>query len=306
MPSLTTLLAIMGAVLVVAALLGLLELRRVVGWDRTPRAWAESRWLDRSAEALAQAELDRLPALAWVGGRLALSVVAGIAAWLFFNVALFAPVGALVVYHALGMALERRRRRLETERQQALLDALRYGIAVMSRAGNAMQMVRALAETGPSKARAIFASVVMHVDRGDGALTLTSALELERRRVADPLLDDLALAVTINARHGGRLVPALERVLADWEKRWELRRKAKGLRAGQELSVRVVAFLPYALLAILQIIDPRFLDPLHTASGQLVLAMLIASMTFGYRVLQRKTAPPREERLQMADLAEVA
>lgn len=297
MPSLALLAALTGLILLSVGLAGLavlLPMQPALRWlERTQP-------LRRSAEALAQAEMGRLPALWWVTGRGLVSILVGFLAWVYFGLPILAPVAGLVAYHGLAIGLERRRRRLEARRQEALLDALRYGIAVMGRAGNTMQMVRALAENGPLRARDVFGTVVNAVDQDD-RLTLAAALDSAARRLADPLFDDIALAITINlGPQGGRLVPALERVLADWEKRWELRRRATALRAGQELSVRVLAFLPFGLLACFQLLSPPLLDPLHTGWGQVVLALVIAAMTIGYRVMQRKTAPPRDERLRMA------
>jgi Flp pilus assembly protein TadB len=197
------------------------------------------------------------------------------------------------------MLLERRRRRLESVRQQALLDAVRYGAAVMSRAGNALQMVRSLSETGPMASRTIFAAVLARAEEADEPLPL--ALEDQRRRVADPLFDDFALAVTINARHGGKLVPALEALVVDWDARLRLRQDAKALRSGQEASVRLIAAAPFAFLATVQLVSPVLLKPLHSVAGELLLAATVASTVFGYRVLQRISSPRRIARLRVAE-----
>ena len=247
---------------------------------------------------MAQAELGGLPVEAWIGGRFGLSILAAGVAWLYFDLAILAPLAALMAYHTAGVLLERRRRRLETIRQQALLDAVRYGAAVMSRAGNALQMVRSLAETGPMASRAIFTSVLARTESYNEPLPV--ALEARRQRLADPLFDDFALAVTINARLGGKLVPALEALVADWAQRLSLRRDAKALRSGQEASVRFLAGAPFVLLGVLQLISPELLKPLRSLTGELLLVLVVVSMVYGYRMLQRITAPRRIARLRIA------
>jgi len=73
-----------------------------------------------------------------------------------FGLPVLGLVAFVVTYHLAGVALEAKRRGFESRRQQALLEAVRHGIAVMSRAGSATQMLEALAESGPYEARRIF------------------------------------------------------------------------------------------------------------------------------------------------------
>lgn len=265
---------------------------------RTPVSrWS---WVEHQEVALRQAGAQAVRVWAWIGGRVGLSVVAGILAWAYFGVLVLAPLTALVVHHIIGLGLERRRRRSEESRQQALLDAIRYGAAVMARAGNAMQMIRALAQTGPVAARPIFIGVVDEVDGGQGRLSLPEALHLQAERVADPLFDDLVVAVEVNARYGAKLVPALETQLVAWENRLALRQEGRALRAGQELAVRILPLALFSFLCILQLISPDLVRPLRTPTGELLLGAAVASMTYGYRMLQRMASDPPTERLQMA------
>lgn len=131
-----------------------------------PDRWRRLPWVERQQESLAQAELGALPVEGWIGGRFGLSLLAAAAAWLYFDVAILAPLAAVMTHHVSGLLLERRRRRLESVRQQGLLDAVRYGAAV-SRAGNALQMVRSLAETGPVASRIIFMAVLASADQSN-------------------------------------------------------------------------------------------------------------------------------------------
>ncbi len=264
----------------------------------TPRSrWS---WVEHQEVALRQAGAHALRVWAWIGGRLGLSLAAGLLAWAYFGVLVLAPLVALVVHHIIGLGLERRRRRTEEARQQALLDAIRYGAAVMARAGNPMQMIRALAQTGPVAARPLFTGVVDDVDAGQGRLSLPDTLQRQAEGVADPLFDDLVVAVTVSVRYGAKLVPALETLLADWEQRVALRQEARALRAGQELAVRILPLALFSFLCILQLISPDLVRPLRTPIGELLIGVAVASMTYGYRVLQRMASEPATERLRLA------
>jgi Flp pilus assembly protein TadB len=255
---------------------------------------------DGTTTALAQAELRWVPALLWLGLRLGLSLILGALAWAWFGLAVLGLLCGLVVYHVLGMALEVRRRRAEARRQSALLEAIRYGGAVMARSGNAGQMIEALADSGPFQARRIFTEIVEARD-GTAALGLAQAVDRMRSQLADPIFDDLALSLSLHWRQGGRLVPALEVLVADWDQTLGLQREAKSMRAGVEASVLLLAFLPFVFLVTLQLLAPALLTPLRSTFGEVLLGLAVAWMVAGYRLLQRMSQPPREQRVRLRE-----
>jgi Flp pilus assembly protein TadB len=251
--------------------------------------------------ALAQAELGWIPPPLWMLGRLSLAVLLALIGWAWFGVVVLGLLSGLVAYHLLGVGLEMRRRRAEARRQVALLEGLRYGAAVMARSGNASQMVEALAASGPFEARRVFAGV--RAENDQPAATLLDGVERMRRQIADPLFDDFALALSLHWRQGGRLVPALEALVGDWEQTLRLQREAKAMRAGVEASVVLLALLPFVFLVTLQVLAPALLAPLRSTFGEVMFAGAVAWMVVGYRLLQRMSAPPREERVRMREAA---
>ena len=252
--------------------------------------------------ALAQAGLDSIPTEAWVAIRTGGALLAGLVAWAWFRLPVLGLVAFVVTYHLAGVALEVRRRRVESRRQQALLEAVRHGIAVMSRAGNATQMLEALAENGPYEARRIFREVVEAGGYGPGGTAFAEALDRVRDRIADPLFDDLALALTLHWRRGGKLVPALEALVADWTETLRLQSEAKAMRSGVEASVILLALLPFVFLITLQLLAPALLAPFRSTAGEVVFGLAVAWMAFGYGVLQRMSEPPRESRLRLREV----
>lgn len=292
--------------------LGLLVAAAAICWVAVaaPEVPAVGRWLarhvhgvlrvDRVRVDLAQADLRWMSAARWLTLRWGLSALAGVVGYLLFGLPVLGLVASLAAYHLAGLWLESRRRRVEARRQRALLDAVRFGVSVMSRAGAALQMLRSLSETGPSDARPIFRQLL--ADAGsDQADALIGAVSRMRERLADPLFDDIALVLMLHWRRGGKLVPALEVLAADWSEMLSLHREAKALRAGVEASVLLLTMLPFAFLFLIRLLAQPLLEPFGRPLGEVVLALCVAWMVLGYRVLQRLSDAPREERMAIKE-----
>jgi tight adherence protein B len=251
--------------------------------------------------SLAQAGLASIPVPAWISVRIGLAIAAGAVAWAWFRLPVLGLIAFLVVYHLVGTGLEFRRRGSEARRQEALLDAARHGIAVMSRSGNATSMLEALAEGGPFEVRPLFKEIVVAAGSGPAGEAFVRELETIRERIADPLFDDVVLALTLHWRQGGKLVPALEAVVSDWSETLRLQREAKALRSGVEASVVLLALLPFVFLVTLQLLAPALLTPFRSPAGEVIFGIAIAWMALGYGILQRMSLPPRESRLMLRE-----
>ncbi len=293
--------ALVGAVVCVA-IIGAGDLATALHWLRRRTV----RMLRPEAVhiSLAQAELGSIPTEFWVLLRLAASLLAGLMAWVWFALPVLGVVAFAVVYHLAGVALEARRRQFESKRQKALLEAVRHGIAVMSRAGSATQMLEALATSGPYGTRRIFRQIVEAGGYGPGGTAFAQALDQVRDRTADPLFDDLALALSLHWRRGGKLVPALEALVADWSETLRLQAEAKAMRSGVDASVVLLALLPFVFLITLQLLAPSLLAPFRSPGGEVVFGLAVAWMALGYGVLQRMSQPPGETRLRLREVGE--
>jgi tight adherence protein B len=254
---------------------------------------------ERVKEELSQAGLENMPVTTWLAIRTGVAVVAGLLTYIVFGVLVLALVAFLAVYHLIDLALEARRRGAQLERQRSLLEAIRYGAAVMARGGNATDMLKALAHSGPWQARSIFVELLEGQRELQADFSLPGSVEAMQIRLAEPLFDDLALALVLHWKRGAKLVPALEAIVGDWEETLRLQRDAKSMRAGVEASVLLLTFLPLVFLLVLQLLAPALLQPFRQPSGQILLGLAIAWMVLGYRVLQRMSEPPREERLRL-------
>ena len=252
---------------------------------------------ERAREDLAQAGLSWVSVRTWLGFRLGAAILIGLASLALFRVLVLGLLGVVVTYHLLRLALEALRRRVLAERQRALLESIRYGAAVMSRGGSATDMLKALAKSGPYQAREVFGRLV---DPGPGLEhSSVAAVQALREELADPLFDDLALALELHWRRGAKLVPALEALTQDWEQTLRQERDAKALRAGVEASVLLLTLLPLGFLLLLEWMSPALLAPFRKPAGQILLGLSVAWMVLGYLVLQRMSRPPRQERLRL-------
>lgn len=277
-----------------------------------PEVPAASRWLRRCARRLlrvdqvavdlAQADLRWIAPVRWIVARWSLAAVAGLIAYLVFGLVVLGLVAALATYHVVGLALEARRRQAEARRQRALLDAMRFGVSVMSRAGGALQMLQALSQSGPIEAQPIFRELL--ADAGsDKAHLLLDAVQRMRAKLADPLFDDISIVLVLHWKQGGKLVPALEALVTDWNETLRLQRDAKALRAGVEASVALLTVLPFVFLLLMHFMAPALLVPLGKPLGEIVFAFAVAWMVLGYRVMQRMSEAPREERIVLNEAA---
>jgi Flp pilus assembly protein TadB len=147
--------------------------------------------------------------------------------------------------------------------------------------------------------RRLFLQIVDRVQESRGDTTLTDAIQEVQRQFADPMIDDVALALVLHERQGSRLVPALEILASDWDQALALQREAKALRAGVEASVLILTILPFVFLVTLESLAPALLEPFRSPLGELLFGGAVAWMVIGYRVLHQMAAPPAEERVSL-------
>jgi len=161
-------------------------------------------------------------------------------------------------------------------------------------------MLRALAKSGPPLARPIFAELTDHPDNDQAEYSLPNRVASLRDRLAEPLFDDVALAGPDPSLEAGSQAGAsLDAIVQEWAESVRLQRDARVLRAGVEASVLILTLLPIVFLTFLQLLAPQLLQPFRSAPGQAVLGLAVLWMVMGYRVLQRMSEPPREERLRL-------
>src|SRR6202022_1795001 len=114
-------------------------------WLKVRRRLVGVMGVETARIALVQADLDWLAVRWWLGVRLGLSSAAGVLPFALLHFVVLAGLSILACYYLAGLALEFRRRRVLPARPRGLPYAIPYGAAVMSRSGNLLQMLTALA-----------------------------------------------------------------------------------------------------------------------------------------------------------------
>jgi tight adherence protein B len=130
-----------------------------------------------------------------------------------------------------------------------------------------------------------------------GRTGLSSAAGRFAERLDDPGADLLAVTLSFNDRVGGRQVAEVLDAMAE-----ELAAEAqtiRELRARQErqrTSARIVALAPVALVFVLRQVNPGYLDPYDSLTGQSVLGLAAILIGLGYALMLRIARgidPPR-------------
>lgn len=261
------------------------------------RKLSEAPWL---AAILAQipgiADLDRAlvqSGLGWTVGRFAtyvgaMALVGLITTGLVLRLNYIAMLLFTVGLGALPLikVLSERTKRLEKIDHQ-LPDALELMARAM-RAGHAfpagIQMVGQ--EAAPPIANE-FKTVFDEINYG---IPLASALKNLALRVPSADLRYFVVAVSIQRETGGDLAEVLDKIAALIRSRLELLGKVRVLSAEGRLSAWILSLLPFALAAVLSVLNPNFVKQLWTDPiGLRMVAGALAFMAIGIFWLWRIT-----------------
>jgi tight adherence protein B len=164
-------------------------------------------------------------------------------------------------------------------------NALRAGSSVLQ----AIDMV--VRETQPPISTE-FARVIREVNLG---LPLDEALANMTRRVRSDDLELMTTAIAIHHTVGGNLAEILDSIAFTIRERVRIKGEIRTLTAQQRLSGYVVGFLPLALVGMLTLIAPRFMDPMlrkppelfGLPAGMIILAIGGSMMLLGFVFIRK-------------------
>lgn len=170
---------------------------------------------------------------------------------------------------------------------EQLRDAIRTGLSVQ-------EALAGLSRTGPEALRAEFVILT----RDTRLLGFEVALASMRDRLADPVFDVVACALSINDRLGGRLVSqVLDRLAESTRAQLRIQHEVRAHQARTVLSARIVAAAPLVALVGLRAANPRYLGIFDSVLGQMVLIGCAASVTIGYVAMLYLTRLPGHQRV---------
>ena len=151
-----------------------------------------------------------------------------------------------------------------------------------------------LARTGPEVLRAEFATLT----RDARLIGFEAALVAMRDRLADPVFDVVACALSINDRLGGRQVSqVLDRLADSTRAQLRIQQEVRAHQARTVLSARIVAAAPLVALVGLRATNPRYLGIFDSVVGQMVLIGCAASVGLGYAAMLYLTRLPGQRRV---------
>ncbi|HLG72498.1 MAG TPA: type II secretion system F family protein [Chloroflexota bacterium] len=222
-------------------------------------------------------------------GLLAGAVAEAVLGWPAVGV-LAATLGALLPLAYYLHRQHRRRGAVQAALVEAisqLRDAIRTGLSVQ-------EALAALSRSGPDLLRAEFATLSRDIQVNG----FEEAMEHMRQRLASPLWDTCAIALTLNDRLGGRNVSqVLDRLAHATRAQLRVEEELRANQAHNVLSARIVASVPVIVLLAVRAVNPRYLTLFSTTGGQLLLLASLISVVIGYLAMLWTSRLPAEPRV---------
>jgi tight adherence protein B len=188
------------------------------------------------------------------------------------------PVG---VHVAITTLANRQRRQFDAQ----LSDNLQV-IASAMRAGHSFIGAMSVAvEDASEPAKSELRTVVREEQLG---IPLDQACASVARRMRSEEFEYVGLVAMLQRETGGNTAEVLDRVTETIRERFDLRRLVRTLTAQGRLGGIIVSALPVALIGIISIADPEYLQPLlHTSGGRVLLAAGVVLMAIGWIAIRR-------------------
>jgi tight adherence protein B len=208
----------------------------------------------------------------------------GVISGLAGGLGLLAPYAYYIRRH------DRRRSAIQdalVEAIEQLRDGIRTGLSVQ-------EALAGLARTGPDALGSEFAAL----GRDASLIGFEGALAAMRDRLADPVFDVVASALTVNDRLGGRQVSqVLDRLAEATRAQLRIQHEVRALQARTVLSARIVAAAPIVALVGLRATNPRYLSIFDSVGGQMVLIGCAVCVALGYTAMLYLTRLPGQRRV---------
>jgi tight adherence protein B len=204
-------------------------------------------------------------------------------------------IGAAVGFFLPRMWLARRRDARLNAFNKQLPDTITL-IANSLRAGSSfLQAIEMVVREAQPPMTVEFGRVIREVNLG---LAFDPAMDNMVRRVRSDDLELMATAITIQHQVGGNLAEVLDSIAFTIRERVRIKGEIRTLTAQQRLSGYVVAGMPIALVGILFVIAPSFMQPmfenppgiLGLPAGLIILMMGGFFMFIGFMLIRRIVA----------------
>lgn len=264
---------------------------------RAERVVERRNWGARLADELLRADVALRPgefAAVWLAAAASVpTAIVILAPVVGFGGNPLAPlIGLAVALAAPRFWLSRRQARRVRAFEAQLADTITL-LANGLRAGSSfLQSVELIVRETEPPISTEFSRVIREVNVG---LPLDDALLNLQRRINSADLELMTTAISIQHTVGGNLAEILDSIALTIRERVRILGEIRVLTAQQRLSGYVVGLMPVALVGILAIISPRYLEPLLTKPpeafglplGVLLLAAGALVMLVGFAIIRR-------------------
>lgn len=205
--------------------------------------------------------------------RVAVAVMAAAVVGLYTGWVVGAIAAALAGFYGVGLVRGGRR---ATQRELARIEAVAAWAEMLRdtlAAGQGLaETIQSTADIAPAEIRPQVRSLAVRIERQ----RLSLALREWANEVDDPTADLVAtvliMAATRSAREVGELLTALA---ATARERASLRLRVDAQRAATRSEVRSIIVVTIVFMVALTVVARRFVEPYSTASGQLVLLLVV-------------------------------
>ncbi|MFL6049295.1 MAG: type II secretion system F family protein [Gaiellales bacterium] len=200
------------------------------------------------------------------------------------------PALPLLLCGALPVLVLRFRARRRSTAFEAQLPELLGVWASALRAGRSFaQALDTLVEEAGEPARGEFRRAQKQVRLG---VPIEQALDDMSKRLTSESFELVVLTTDVQRRIGGNLAEIFDQVADTVRKRQQFSARVRALVAMGVMSARVLLGMPFALAAILTVINPGYMSPLYqTGAGRALILVALVMMTAGGLVLRRMVKP---------------
>jgi len=181
-----------------------------------------------------------------------------------------APVAVLIVF---WIYLNQRIAKSAAIFERQLIDALELASRSLRVGHPLVGAFRLIAEELPAPMGEMFGRICQQQELG---VSMEDAMQNIAR---DSVSEDMALfatSVVIQIRSGGNLADMMQRLAAVIRERQRLARRVRVLTAQTQFSKRVLLSMPFMVFVLLNVINPRYMQPLYTTGAGEIIAIVSA------------------------------
>jgi tight adherence protein B len=246
-------------------------------------------------QVLTEAELEQWRPGTVVLGSAAAGLVAGAAAFQALGWLVPAACWAVAAGSLPFVNIWRKRDQLRAARTEQLAPLLERARDELEASQGLQQVLGILAARGPLALQPALRRLAQDLGRHHD---LALALEGSRRRLADPIWDDVAASLLLSHSSGGSLAETLEHLAATVRSDVQLRKAITAQNAATVRAAHITLVVPVVVVLFMRAFAPGAAEFYATVGGEFLLLACALSMGAGYLWMRRMSAVPQARRLE--------